>query len=547
VNSVFLTYLGKGKDFIFTKIKEILDNFQLLILDTNYGWDKKRKDFSHSSSMLSGVIKNDYRKPDLRTNESTNKKEDKWLKTTEGKSPFIAITCTGKTVTFDLKKRSDLFWLLRSGVPREQVVACFERTDTPLTEEKVEILQNEGVKHIALSHEAIDIGNGSVWCSGNKYKRLRKRFILNVIKKYFWCVIRLHFVSSFYLNNMFYFVLKYSYWYDFFYSNNIKVHISYSDFEKHYAPKTLALEKAGGINISCQWSNIDFSSIGINSCTDVLFSFGPAYKRMWESNRSSIDYLLYCGYITDYSFAAVKADAQKAREQLLHKGAEFIVCFFDENSSQNRMTDVTNERSAVTYKYFINRMLKDNRLGLIFKPGYPSTLPERLSEITNLIEDAKKTGRCVFMDGGDYVTDQYPAEAAQAADLCVGLLLSGTAALESYLSGTPTVFLDLEGFPSNPIYKSGKGKVVFDSLDSLFLVIKQYRNDPQSVPGFGDLSTWVRDRDTFKDGNASLRVGQYIKWIFEKLEKGNRREDTIEYANQKYAELWGKENVIKCR
>ncbi len=151
------------------------------------------------------------------------------------------------------------------------------------------------------------------------------------------------------------------------------------------------------------------------------------------------------------------------------------------------------------------------------------------------------------MDGGDYVTDQYPAEAAQAADLCVGLLLSGTAALESYLSGTPTVFLDLERFPSNPVYKSGKNKVVFDSLDNLFLVIKQYRGDPQSVPGFGDLTTWVRDRDTFKDGNASLRIGLYIKWLFEKLEEGIGREETIEYANQKYAALWGKENVIKCR
>ena len=182
----------------------------------------------------------------------------------------------------------------------------------------------------------------------------------------------------------------------------------------------------------------------------------PRINGCGESNRSSIDYLVYSGYITDYSFAAVKADALKVREQLLNKGIKFIICFFDENSSNDRMTDVTNKRSVDTYRYFINKVLEDNTLGLILKPGYPSTLPKRLSEIANLIEDAKRTGRCMFMDGGDYVTDQYPAEAAQASDLCVGLLLSGTAVLESYLSGTPTVFLDLERFLSNPIYKWGK-------------------------------------------------------------------------------------------
>lgn len=545
INSIYLTYLSKGKKFMLAKIKDKLKRLQNVNLNINQRCNEKHGYFPHSKSVLSEGRKEDSHNTDLRTNKSIKKKGDNQLKATDGKASYIAITCTGKTVTFDLKKRSDFFWLLKSGISHEKVIACFERINTPLTGEKAKILENEGVKSIALSHIALDTENGHVWCSGVKYKLLKEYFVLNVIKEYFWCVVKLQFVPLFYLKNMFYFVLKYSFWYDFFYSNNVKVHISYSDFEKHYAPKILALEKSGGVNVSCQWSNIDFSSIIINSCTHVLFSFGSAYKWMWESNRSSIDYLVYSGYITDYSFAAVKADALKVREQLLNKGIKFIICFFDENSSNDRMTDVTNKRSVDTYRYFINKVLEDNTLGLIFKPGYPSTLPKRLSEIANLIEDAKRTGRCMFMDGGDYVTDQYPAEAAQASDLCVGLLLSGTAVLESYLSGTPTVFLDLERFLSNPIYKLGKDKVVFDNLDKLFLVIKQYRKDPQSVPGFGDLSTWVRDRDTFKDGNASLRIGQYIKWLFEKLEEGNGREEAIEYANRKYAALWGSENVVK--
>ena len=233
------------------------------------------------------------------------------------------------------------------------------------------------------------------------------------------------------------------------------------------------------------------------------------------------------------------------RKQLLDKGVKFILCYFDENSMDDRMAGITHERSARIYKYLIEKMLDDETLGLIFKPVFPKTLYQRVSSINNLFEKAKASGRCIFMDRGSYVTEQYPTEAAQAADLCVGLLLSGTVALEAYLSGTPTVFLDLEKLYSNPVYQWGKGKVVFDSLDDLFSAINKYRENPESIPDFGYLSLWAKDKDPFKDGNASLRIGQYINWLLEMFNEGKTREDAIGYANQKYADAWGEENVVR--
>ena len=346
---------------------------------------------------------------------------------------------------------------------------------------------------------------------------------------------------------MLYFIRQYSYWLDFFSSNNVKVNINPSDFSKVNIPMHIALEKSGGITISYQFSNLNFTSIGLSSAADVLFSFGPAYRWIWGKNRSELKSLVYCGYLTDYSFKEVRDDSVKLRKQLKDKGAKFILCYFDENSSDDRMSPISNERSAEIYRYFIEKVLKDETLGLIIKPGYPKTLYQRISSIKDLIDKAKATGRCVFMEKGSYVTEQYPTEAAQAADLCVGLLFSGAAAMESYLSGTPTVFLDLEHIYSNPVYEWGKGKVVFDNLDDLFSAVKQYRENPESVPGFGDLSSWVKGKDTFKDGNASLRIGQYINWLLEMFNQGKTREEAIEYANEKYAEIWGKENVVGSR
>jgi len=513
VNSSYLIYLKRGKDILLSKIKPLLN--------------------------ISNTISNTNR------DKAINVKEKNTEVVSNTKAPLIAAWYTGKTITFDLKKRSDIFWLLKSDIPREQVLLYFDRKDIPATEETADILNREDVKYLALSRSATTSKNIPIWNPTAEYKKVRNSFIRLILRTYLLNATRLKITPVFFVVNMLYFARQYAYWHDFFGSNNIKISISPNDFSKLYMPKNLAMEHCGGVSVSYQWSNLSFSSIGISNCSNVMFSFGPAYKWVWEANYSTIDNLIYCGYITDYSFKEVKESSLIIRKQLLDRGVKFILCYFDENSSDGRMSGITNERSARIYKYLIKKMLEDETLGLIFKPGYPKTLYQRLSSISGLMDKAKASGRCIFMDKGSYVTEQYPTEAAQAADLCVGLLLSGTVALESYLSGTPVVFLDLEKLYSNHIYQWGKGKVVFDNLDDMFSAINKYRENPESIPGFGNLSSWVKDKDPFKDGNASLRMGQYINWLLDMFNQGKTREEAMEYANRRYAEVWGKQNVVK--
>lgn len=515
VNSSYLIYLKRGKDILLSKIKPLL-NISNTISHTN-------------------------------RDKAINIKEENTEVVGNTKVPLIAAWYTGKTVTFDLKKRSDFFWLLKSGIPRDQVLVYFDRADIPATEEIFKTLRDNSVNCFALSGRARTSDNIPLWAYGRAYSKLKRLLIKELFKVSIYSSLKLKVPSLFMLLNMLNFIRNYAYWYDFFTSNNIKIHISPADFMTQNIPKNHALEKSGGVNISYQWSNLSFSSIVMSGCSNVMFSFGPEYEWIWKGNRSVIDNLIYCGYITDYLFKEVRQDSFKLRKQLIDKGVKFVICFFDENSSDDRMSVILNKKSAATYKFFIEKVMEDETLGLIFKPGYPKTLYQRISSITDLIEKAKATGRCIFLDKGSYVTEQYPTEAAQAADLCVGLLLSGTVALESYLSGTPTVFLDLEKLYSNPIYQWGKEKVVFDNLDNMFSAIYKYRESPERMPGFGDLSSWAKEKDPFKDGNASSRIGQYINWLHDMFKQGKTREEAIGYANQRYAELWGKENVVKWR
>lgn len=511
INASFGYYLTKGKSFILSKIKSKL---HVMKMQTNKNM-KKETNF-------------------LTVNSSTN-----------SRVPHVAAWYTGRTVTFDFKKRSDFFWLLKSDIPHQHVLIYFDRTDLPATGEMADILNKESIKFIAMSGKAKASDKIPVWHFSKIHKETKNYLTKVILKNFLSDIIKFKITPNFYITNIIYFIIQYSYWYDFFKFHQIKININPYDFSKLNVPMHLALQKNGGISISYQWSNLSFSSVSLSSCADVLFSFGPAYQLIWEKNRSNINNLIYCGYVTDYAFKEVRKDSIKLREQLQDKGVKFIICYFDENSSDDRMSIIPNKRSAEIYAYFIKKMLEDKTLGLIFKPGYPKTLYQRISTINALIEKARISGRCIFIDKGSYITENYPTEAAQAADICIGLLLSGTVALESYLSGTPTVFIDLEGLYSNPLYQQGRGKIVFDNLDELFSTIQKFRMNHESIRGFGDLSPWAKDRDPFKDGNASLRMGQYIGWLFEKFIQGEAREHAIQYANQKYAETWGAENVTK--
>lgn len=465
------------------------------------------------------------------------------------KAISVSALYTGKSVTFNLKKRSDFFWFLQSSIPRENIIIYFHTIDIPIPHEvTLDKMRKENVQCINLINKTTTSPTNNLLWSSSEISRTERNYFLKVmIKSYFRNLIKIKFIPTFYIINITYFILKYAYWYDFFKSNNIKIDFRSNIFDKEDCAKSVALEKNGGITIACQYTDISSINNRFSVIADVLFLFGSKYKWVIKESNSIINNIIYSGFITDYSFSRVREDAKKIRKSLIDRGGKFIICYFDESSSDDRLSAISNRRCSYIYKRLIKLVLHDETLCLICNSKYPSGpngLFKRIPEIKKHMESAGRTGRFVFMDGSRN-TDNYPSEAAQAADLCIGLLIGGTTVLEAYLSNIPAVFLDLEKLYSFNVYKWGKGKVVFDNIDDLYDAIQKYRENPESIPGFGNLDRWVKDKDPFRDGNASLRVGQYINWIHQRLLEGDTKEKAIEYSNRKFAELWGKENVIK--
>jgi sRNA-binding regulator protein Hfq len=462
------------------------------------------------------------------------------------KLPLVSTLYTLRGLNFDFTQRNDFPWLLLSDIEHKRVLVYFDRKDMPFTDAMADMLKRKEIQYMADSRDATTSKNVPVYKPTVKVVKMiassTAKILLLIIKD----ILHGRSTSILYLPEVVHFIRTYSEAYDFYLTNGIKVDVDFVDFDPYRVARRLALSNAGGVSISYQLSNWPISNVILGSSADIYFLFGPYYYQKLIDSGTCSESVVISGFLTDYSFSRVKERSDLLRNRLLNNGAEFILCYFDENSSDHRMSMISNGRSELIYKHFLNWVLRDKTIGLICSPKRPQTLAARIPAISDLIQQAQDTGRCVFMDG-KYTAQNYPTEVGQAADIVISLLIGGTTSLENFLSGKRVVYLDLEGFYSYPEYHNGKDKIVFSSLDSLFKAIDKYRLDKDEFDDFGNikLSPSIKDKDPFCDGNSARRMGEYINSLLKGFDQGKSRKNVIIYANEAYSKDWGKEWIIK--
>jgi len=446
---------------------------------------------------------------------------------------------TLKGFNFATDKRSDFPWLLQ--FPGEKSLLYFEREDLPVTGGMVKELASRKIKSAALTAKAAATADVQVYRPSLDFIRQSKPIIKTI---YYYLRYGGGMRSLYYLVWSFRFIAEYARYHDFYLQQGVKVNVDFVDFDPYRIARHLAIAANGGIGVSYQNSNWPLPNPILASGADLLFLFGPYYLTRQRAVGSRCGRYLFAGYPTDYSFPAARAKGDELRKKLQAKGAQFIICYFDENSSDDSLSIIPNDRSLKVYKKLLNAVLADKSLGLICSPKRPQTLLKRLPEIAQLIDQAKATGRCVFLEG-EYGTESYPAQASLAADITITLLLGGTTALECFLAGSRVVYLDLEKLYSYEEYQWGKGTLVFDDLEALMSAIDQVRRDPGVAIGRADLVPNLKEKDPFQDGQAAKRMATYLENLLEKLNQGADRQVALAYADEQYAKAWGSDKIVK--
>lgn len=465
----------------------------------------------------------------------------------ESGPPMLGLAYLGIGASFELTERCEFPWLLVSDIPAERTLIYFRRKDIPISVSTIELFNKKGIKHYALEKNKNSPKNLILYQpTGKAVQKAIELFFrigLIAIKEF----KGLRFMWLAYITDSWSFMLSFAKAFDFYGTNNIKISVNFDNYDHFRIPEHCALNSLGGVSVSYQLSNWPLPNVSLAPCTDITFLFGPHYRRILSEGRGCTSNLVYYGYLTDYAFSAAKEESVSLRNVLKKNGTQFIISYFDENSSDDRFSVISNSTSAKIYKTFLEWVISDKTLGLICSPKKPSNLISRLPEIKELLENAKTTGRCIFMDGR-YRTNCYPVTPAQASDLAVTLLIGGTVGLESFLAGVRTVYLDLEGLYSYPEYQVGKDKIVFDNLNTLIESVKKFRLDSAKYDEYGNIKLIenIQDKDLFHDGKSAARLGEYVLWMLNKIESCSEKEEVIAYANRNYSRRWGSDKIVQC-
>ena len=466
-----------------------------------------------------------------------------------GTNHTVATHFTGFGLTLDQSQNSDLFWVPYANLPPNQLLVYFSRGDDRLDDSKLSYLNQLGASGVAVNRSAAAGESVPIWPDAGDIPGF-SRGILSA-----WKFLMLPLVTSltawrisrWISFKLFEFAFDYVYWRWMFSSFNVKLHVDPADHVRHRAASDKAIADLGGVSVGYQRSSDLFASVMRATAADVHFAFAPAWAELARNSRSSIPQLVANGYVHDRAFSLARTKSTQLRDGLQNQGVRFIICFFDESSSDDQRRGATHSFRAENYRFLLDKLFKDPELGLVFKPKKPSTLRRRLGKVSDLLDQALETGRCHLYAEGVAATEVLPCEASLVADVTIGMMSGGTAAMESALAGSRTLILDREFLTFHPLYELGEGRVVFRDWETLWDALTAYREDPRPTSGFGDWSAMLDNLDPFRDGKAAQRMGEYIGWLSQGLTEGLNRDQTMQRAREKYVAAWGEDVVMDLR
>ncbi len=430
------------------------------------------------------------------------------------------------------ERMSDLFFLENhEGIRPEDVLLVFNGSFNPVKEDSFKAMREAGIEAVALTPQSSLVSEVPVFLCDKINARTDKRRQQPGL----WDEGG-RFVGEYTHTR--------SYWESFFKRYNIKLWTSFYKNEPEQISISDALRAVGGVSTIYQRSYEPNATIITAVSSDIIFSFSKMEYDIEVHNGSEFRYHIATGYLGDCRFGHLKQGAGQLRERLGRSGAKHIIAYFDEITIDDGRWFFDHHFIQRNYAFWLERLLANPGLGLIFKPKSSNTLRRRLGkEVAGLLSAAEETGRCYVFEETGIFSLFSPAAASLASDIAIHENFSaGTAGLESALAGTRTILMDFEGWPLSPLYKLGD-EVVFKDWESVWVACQEYFNSPASRPRLGDWSAMIDELDPFHDGLAAHRMSGYLKEVLEGLRQSQAPSDVMDRASENYARRWGKDMV----
>ena len=427
---------------------------------------------------------------------------------------------------------SDFFFWQQSSLPSRNLIAIFKSAGSrALTEAYWNALNKHGIQAVALNHQA------NKYITGNVYDT-SPHLTPKIWLKFFSAFCAYHKKRRWLLKEIAQFSYEEDYWYHLFRHHNIKVYTTWFKYNSEHCIIAKAAERVGGIMTVYQRAYEGLSCMQLTLAVDIYFAFAKSGAQVEALSNSHIRYHVTTGLLSDHRNDLVSADAEKMRKHLKTNGARHIVAFFDENTIDDGRWFSGHESMQTDYAFWLEKVLSCPDFGLVLKPKRSSNLRQRLGDIAVLLDQALSTGRCHLYgeETQGYIT---PVQAAKSADIAVhSSLYATTAAMEAALAGVPSV-IKFDGYNKHPLYQVAKGKFIFDEWAHLWQACQDYWQPTGREVCLQSWAPVIDELDSFRDGRAAERMGNYLHWLIEGFEQGMDRDVVMADAAERYGKRWG--------
>jgi len=436
------------------------------------------------------------------------------------------------TWDIDFERRNDFFWWRDSGIPPHRLVYLFDRPDFQLTPDRARKACGIGVQSFALHSFAVN-GAPDLLIEERQALRevIRSAFLFfrmgvqalfsGVIDREILFQLRSQHVTS----------AKMIQTYRRF---GLRAILNYQEGGTDFP--TLAAEAVGAVRVGFHWSCFQGPSCDTLRTHHVFFAWGWHDARVCLDSGSASMHLLIggCPINETRSQERYRREAREAVIRMRCQGVRYTLALFDASSP-----------SPHFYRFFLQWLIDDPSLSLLIKSKGREWPRIHKDGLGGLVKRALDTGRIYTLE-----VAASPTDAAMACDFSIGL---GTpsAVIMAALEGARVLYLDRGKLDSGPLqqyaflHRLGPNRCVFHDLPSLREAVEQYAQDPGTNPHLGDASPVLDQIDPFRDGRASQRIGEYVRWYLEGLDSGLGRDRALRRATRQYADKWGEDKVVR--
>lgn len=285
---------------------------------------------------------------------------------------------------------------------------------------------------------------------------------------------------------------------------NISVVWTMLDGGYQQVSKSQAIERNDGVYCGSHWSNYPMILVFNYKPYDIMFSWSEHFENLFLSEFSHSEFH-HIGYTSSDYFEYHKATAAKLRDEYPGK----LIITFNDNIFHNDIA-ISESHYDDFYSLAIRAIEENEDIVVFIKPKRVSLFHEKIESFKKL-QVYLDSGKARLFSPENERSKITPAELAMASDLVIGLGTS-TTTLESFISGTPAINLDLCKFPNNEFCVKGMNKVVFDDSSKIIDLINEYQTTTKESMHKRQ-EEYYKILDPFLDRKSGYRAAKKLKNI----------------------------------